>query len=74
MAETISLNLRGQICPDPLVQVQDALKRAAAGDVLEVAVDYPLAVENISRWAEGQGHAVAVTQKEGEWEIRITLA
>ncbi len=69
-----TLDLRGQICPDPLLEVQDAMKRAAPGEAFLVLVDYPLAVENISRWAEAQGSAVKVEKKGSEWEIQITKA
>ncbi|MDA1000078.1 MAG: sulfurtransferase TusA family protein [bacterium] len=74
MASTIEINLRGQICPDPLMQVQEEARRAAAGDTLLIWVDYPLAVENIGNWAEGAGHAIEVKKGHGEWEVRVTLA
>lgn len=74
MPQTTTLDLRGEVCPEPLIQVQDALRRAASGDTFVVLVDYPLAVENIARWAEGEGYAVGVEKKGGEWEIQITKA
>lgn len=74
MTPAIEINLRGQICPDPLIHVQDEARRAAPGDTLVIAVDYPLAVDNIGNWAEGAGHAVEVKKLEGEWEVRVTLA
>lgn len=74
MPETKTLDLKGEICPDPLIQVQDAMKNSAPGDIFIVVVDYPLAVENIAHWAENEGMAVDVAQKEGDWEIRLTVA
>lgn len=68
-----TLDLRGEICPDPLLQVQEAVRQAAPGDAFLIRVDYPLAVENIARWAESQGFAVAVKRQGGEWEISIRL-
>ena len=68
-----TLDLRGEICPDPLIQVQGAVRQAASGDSFLVRVDYPLAVENIARWAEAQGYAVVVERQVGEWEISIRL-
>ena len=74
MPQTVTLDLRGQVCPDPLIQVQDAIKRASSGDAFVVLVDYPLAVENISRWAESQGCTVNLEKKGNEWEIQIAKA
>ncbi len=72
MPETKTIDLKGEICPDPLIQAQSAMKGAASGDTYLIIVDYPLAVENIARWAEGEGDSVQVEQKGSEWEIRIT--
>jgi TusA-related sulfurtransferase len=74
MSEPATLDLKGEICPDPLIQVQDSMKKGNAGDRYVVILDYPLAVENVARWAEAEGHAVEVEQKGSEWEIRITMA
>lgn len=74
MAETKTLNLVGQICPDPLVLVQEAMRGAGPGDVFEVTVDYPLAVENVARWAEAEGWGVNVEKSGSEWRIRIAKA
>lgn len=68
-----TLDLRGEICPDPLIQVQEAVGRAGAGDTFVVTVDYALAVENIARWTERQGYPTAVEPRGGEWEIRFRL-
>jgi len=37
-----TLDLRGQVCPDPLFQVQAAMEGLAGGDRLIALVDYPL--------------------------------
>ncbi len=74
MLEPKTIDLKGEICPDPLIQVQTAMKNASPGDIFIVIVDYPLAVENIARWAENKGMGVEVAHKEGEWEIRVTVA
>ncbi len=74
MSEPTTLDLKGEICPDPLIQVQDAMKKGGAGDCFVVLLVYPLAVENVARWAEAEGHAVDVAQKGSEWEIRIAMA
>ena len=72
MSEAITLDLKGEICPDPLIQVQDSMKGATAGTQYVILIDYPLAVENIARWVEAEGHTLGVEQKGSDWEVRIT--
>jgi TusA-related sulfurtransferase len=74
MPETMTIDLKGEICPDPLIQVQEAMKNASSGDIYIIVVDYPLAVENIARWAESEGDDFQVEQMGSEWNIRITRA
>ena len=74
MPETMTIDLKGEICPDPLIQAQEAMKNASCGDIYIIVVDYPLAVENIARWAESEGDDVRVEQMGSEWNIRITKA
>ncbi len=50
------------------------MKNASSGDIYIIVVDYPLAVENIARWAESEGDDVRVEQMGSEWNIRITKA
>ena len=65
-----TLDLRGQVCPDPLFQVQAAMEGLAGGDRLIALVDYPLAVDNISRWAKRAGHDVTAEKVSGgEWRL-----
>ncbi|MFQ5974860.1 MAG: sulfurtransferase TusA family protein [Candidatus Hydrothermarchaeales archaeon] len=44
-----TLDERGKICPYPLMETRDKLKEMAEGELLEVLVDHPPAVENITR-------------------------
>ena len=49
------IDARGLLCPMPVVKVQQAVK-ATHPDTLEVLVDDPCAVENISRFAASNGY------------------
>ena len=71
MATTPTLDLRGEICPYPLFESKKALENLASGEQLEVLIDYPLALDNITRWAENAGHRVVevVTVAASEWRI-----
>lgn len=67
------LDLRGEICPYPLFESKKAMEDLAPGDRLVVLVDYPLALDNITRWAENAGHAVVQVEELGAAEWRIVL-
>ncbi len=67
-----TLALHGVICPDPLLQVQSAMRALAKGDRLVVLLDYPLSVDTISRWAQGNGHETEL-EKTGSSEWRLVL-
>ena len=67
------LDTRGEICPYPLIMAQREIKKLKPGETLVVVSDYPLAAENIPRWAQGAGHKVLRVEKVGDalWEIEI---
>jgi len=68
-----TLDVCGEICPDPLTLTLKAMEGLAVGDSLRVIVDSPMALETISRWAVKAGHRlVGVIEPEpGKWEIKI---
>lgn len=68
-----SLDLRGEICPYPLFETRKRMQRLASGEQLEVLIDYPLALDNITRWAENAGHSVLSVEARGASEWRILL-
>ncbi len=65
MAEKV-LDVRGQVCPMPVLKTKDTLEKLSSGDILEVIVDYPPSKENVKRFAESQGHEILEIKEEGE--------
>lgn len=67
MAEEIkadeTLDVRGEICPNPDVKTMVKLKKMEQGKILEVLVDYPLSVERIPGNAERNGHKVLKVER-----------
>jgi TusA-related sulfurtransferase len=66
------LDVRGEICPFPMKKVQEALQRLPEGEVLEVLVDHPPAIDTIRMLATREGFLMDV-QVAGSGEWRITL-
>lgn len=67
------LDVRGEICPYPLFEARKKLEALPPGSRLEVLIDYPLALDNITRWAESAGHTVVEVQEVGASEWRIVI-
>ena len=70
---TKPLDVRGEICPYPLHETRKAMDALASGDTLEVLIDYPLALDNVTRWAESAGHTVLETRDLGPSEWALVL-
>jgi selenium metabolism protein YedF len=67
MAEII--DVRGLTCPQPVILTKKALEEHTE---IVVIVDDPVALENVKRLAENQGHAVEVEQEGSSFHIRLS--
>ena len=65
------VDARGFSGPMPVVMVQKEVKKNAP-DKLEVLVDDPCAVENITRFANNNGYEAA-SRETGDEEFALTL-
>lgn len=65
------VDARGYSCPTPVIMVQKAVKDGAP-KTLEVAVDNPCSVENVTRFARNAGYQVEVTDFEGDYKLTLT--
>lgn len=72
MAET--LDVRGEICPYPMMHTVSALKRLAEGErVLEVVTDHAPALETIPTQAARLGFDIEIEETGGsEWRLVLT--
>ncbi|MCZ6625684.1 MAG: sulfurtransferase TusA family protein [Deltaproteobacteria bacterium] len=68
-----TLDVRGEICPDPLTLTMKEIEGLNLGDRLKVTLDSPMALETITRWAEKAGHRVLEVREAGAGEWEITL-
>ncbi len=65
------IDCRGLPCPQPVINTKNALDEVPIGENILVLVDNEAAVQNVCRFATGQGHQYEVKAKEGYWEINI---
>jgi len=64
------IDARGLACPIPVVMVQKMVKEDIPSS-LEVMVDDKCAVENVTRFANGQGYKVDVIESNGEFTLKL---
>jgi len=72
--KTKTLDVRGEICPYPMMQTVSALKRMAASDsVLEVITDHAPALETIPTQAARLGFRIEIEENgASQWRILLT--
>lgn len=71
MAE-ISVDVKGETCPVPLVETRKALRKASPGDVVEVIGTHPASQKEIPMAVKALGlELMGVEEEGGVWKIRI---
>jgi len=68
-----TLDVKGEICPNPDVRTLTTLEKMEKGQILEVLLDYPLSVERIPRNVENRKHKVLKVEKIDGTDYRILI-
>lgn len=73
--QMITLDVRGEICPEPLYQAMEAMQGAAEGQQIELLTDFPPAVLVVTSAAVREGWDVHVQRTAlREWRLLLTLS
>jgi tRNA 2-thiouridine synthesizing protein A len=71
MAE-IRIDVHGETCPVPLVEVRKAIRRASPGDIIEVVGSHPSSMKEIPMAVEAMHlELLSVEGTPTDWVIRI---
>ena len=70
---THNLDVRGQLCPIPVIRTQNHIKKLAPGDILEVLCTDPGALHDIPAWCRIHGHTVIDTQTGDDGNIVVAI-
>ena len=71
MAE-FKVDVRGETCPVPLVETRKALRKASAGDVVEVVGNHPASKKEIPMAVDALNlELLSVEGSDTDWTIRI---
>lgn len=69
----MKLDVRGDICPYPMLKTVEALKRLPPGETLVVITDHAPALESIPTQARRRGFNVHIEQVgDPEWHITLS--
>lgn len=70
-----TLDARRLLCPLPVIRTQNAAKKLAPGDTLEVTCTDPGAESDIPAWCRINGHEViGIEHHQGELIITLRIA
>ncbi len=67
------LDIKGLVCPYTFVKAKLAIEDMEVGEVLEIVLDYPEAVNNIPKSMQDHGQKVLKVDKTGEKEWVIVV-
>jgi tRNA 2-thiouridine synthesizing protein A len=70
--EMIRIDVRGRRCPIPTLRLSRALRKVAAGTIIELIADDPMARIDAPHFAAQAGHEVlTITEATGVLSIRV---
>lgn len=67
-----TLDVRGQLCPIPVIRTQNKIKAMKHGDILTVLCTDPGALHDIPAWCRVHGHKMTGSVQNGR-EFSITV-
>jgi TusA-related sulfurtransferase len=68
----IKIDVKGETCPVPLVEVRKALKKASPGDIVEVTGTHSASKKEIPMAVEALGlELIDIEEENGIWKIKI---
>jgi tRNA 2-thiouridine synthesizing protein A len=70
---TTTLDLKGLLCPLPVVKIAQAVKKVEIGDVIEATATDPGVLADIPAWARSSGNELLAIEKTNGKEIRFVV-
>ena len=62
----LALDLKGLLCPLPVVKISKAIKDIEVGEVVEATATDPGVMADIPAWAKSTGNELLLMDKEGD--------
>jgi tRNA 2-thiouridine synthesizing protein A len=71
-APAVTLDLKGLLCPLPVVKLAQAIKKVSIGDLIEATATDPGVLADIPAWARTTGNEVLALEK-ADGHIRFVV-
>lgn len=68
----VTVNAMGDNCPIPVIKTKKAMEALTGPETIEVLVDNEIAVQNVTKMAQGAGGQVA-SEKVNDAEFKVTI-
>jgi tRNA 2-thiouridine synthesizing protein A len=72
---SLMLDLKGLLCPMPVVKIAGAIKKLDVGAIIEATATDPGVMADIPAWAKSTGNEVVKMEREGKtitfWVKRV---
>jgi len=73
-SEIERIEVLGETCPVPLVEVRKAVRKSSDGDIIEFIGDHPASKKEIPMAVEEMGHKLLEIEEDNEkWRIKIQI-
>lgn len=59
----MNLDCRGQLCPQPVIELAKAVRELPPGTVIRIETDDPAAAVDIPAWCRMRGHGVGIVEQ-----------
>ncbi len=66
MKADLDLDLKGLLCPMPMVRVSQNISKVPVGGILKATATDPGSLADIPSWARTAGHEVVKSEKDGK--------
>jgi tRNA 2-thiouridine synthesizing protein A len=73
LTPTTQLDLKGLLCPLPVVKIAQAIKKVDMGDVIEATASDPGVLKDIPAWARSSGQELISIEKTGDKEFKFVV-
>lgn len=70
---TSTLDLKGLLCPLPVVKIAQAIKKVQVGETIEALATDPGVLADIPAWARSTGNELVSMEKKDNKEFRFVV-
>ncbi len=75
LTPSVVLDLKGLLCPMPVVKIAGAIKKVDVGSIIEATATDPGVMADIPAWAKSTGNELIKMEREGKvitfWVKRV---